>query len=140
VSVIQNPYLFTVSFKDEDHGLISGLGGVVLRSEDGGKTWRYESIDRKQALFAVTSVDGRSIAVGEKGLVRFSTDGGLHWKEPSAKQFPTVFTFMRDLEFEHNQRVGFIVGQQGMVLRSKDGGKTWAKVLPPGDLGVGRLL
>jgi photosystem II stability/assembly factor-like uncharacterized protein len=47
---------------------------------------------------------------------------------------------MRDLGFEHKQRVGFIVGQQGMVLRSRDGGKNWAQVLPSGDLGLGRLL
>jgi photosystem II stability/assembly factor-like uncharacterized protein len=51
-----------------------------------------------------------------------------------------VFTFMRDLAFEHKQQVGFIVGQQGLVLRSEDGGKTWAQVLPPGELGLGRVL
>ena len=42
VSVIQNPYLFTVRFKDENSGLIAGLGGVILRSEDGGHSWSYE--------------------------------------------------------------------------------------------------
>jgi photosystem II stability/assembly factor-like uncharacterized protein len=140
VSVIQNPYLFTIFFKDENSGLISGLGGVILRSKDGGRTWRYETVDRKQALFSVAAVDGRAIAVGEKGLVRFSTDDGVTWHEPSNEFFPTVFTFMRDLGFEHKRRVGFIVGQQGMVLRSQDGGKHWAQVLPRGDLGVGRLL
>jgi photosystem II stability/assembly factor-like uncharacterized protein len=140
VSVIQNPYLFTIFFKDETSGLVSGLGGVILRSEDGGRTWRYETVDRKQALFSVTAVDGRAVVVGEKGIVRVSTDGGSTWREPSAESFPSVFTFMRDLGFEHNQRVGFIVGQQGMVLRSQDGGKSWAKVLPPGEIGLGRLL
>jgi photosystem II stability/assembly factor-like uncharacterized protein len=140
VSVIQNPYLFTIFFKDSDAGFISGLGGVVLRSENSGRGWRYETLDRKQALFSVSSADGRTIAVGEKGMVRISTDGGLTWAPPSGEQFPTVFTFMRDLGFEHNQRVGFIVGQQGMVLRSKDGGRKWEQVLPPGDLGVGRIL
>jgi photosystem II stability/assembly factor-like uncharacterized protein len=29
-------------------------------------------------------------------------------------------------------RVGFIVGQRGMVLRSEDGGDSWAQVLPKG--------
>jgi len=140
VSVIQNPYLFTIFFKDPKRGFISGLGGVVLRSDDSGRGWRYETLDRKQALFSVSSADGRTIAVGEKGLVRVSTDGGLSWSMPSGDEFPTVFTFMRDLGFENNNRVGFIVGQQGMVLRSKDGGRKWQQVLPPGDLGVGRIL
>jgi photosystem II stability/assembly factor-like uncharacterized protein len=140
VSVIQNPYLFTVYFENANDGFISGLGGVMLRSGDGGRTWSYEPMDRKQAFFSVATGDARAIAVGEKGLVRVSSDGGLTWREPSSQSFPTVFTFMRDLGFEHKRRVGFIVGQQGMVLRSRDGGKSWAKVLPPGEIGLGRLL
>jgi photosystem II stability/assembly factor-like uncharacterized protein len=70
-----------------------------------------------------------------------STNDGETWAPPLPDTFPTVFTFMRDLGFEHKERVGFIVGQQGTVLRSRDGGKSWTLVLPPGDdLGVGRLL
>lgn len=141
VSVIQNPYLFTVAFRDEQEGLIAGLGGVILRSQDGGRTWRYERVDRKQALFSVADLESRAIAVGEKGLVRESTDGGSSWSPPQADSFPEVFTFMRDLGFEHNARVGFIVGQQGMVLRSRDSGRSWARVLPrSSDAGLGRLL
>src|SRR5262249_47789940 len=70
VSVIQNPFLFPVAFSNAQEGLISGLGGVILRSEDGGSTWSYVETSRKQALFAVDTTDGRSIAVGEKGLVQ----------------------------------------------------------------------
>jgi photosystem II stability/assembly factor-like uncharacterized protein len=140
VSVMQNPYLFTIYFRDEQFGLVSGLGGVILVSEDGGSTWRYQSIDRRQALFSVAAVTGRAIAVGEKGLVRESRDHGRTWTPPDPSSFPSVFTFMRDLAFEHKQQVGFIVGQQGLVLRSEDGGKSWAQVLPPSELGLGRVL
>jgi photosystem II stability/assembly factor-like uncharacterized protein len=89
----------------------------------------------------VAASDGRAITVGEKGLVRVSTDGGATWGAPEPDSFPEVFTFMRDLGFEHHRRVGFIVGQQGMVLRSQDGGRVWTRVLPKGsDAGLGRLL
>jgi photosystem II stability/assembly factor-like uncharacterized protein len=132
VSVIQNPFLFTVDFPDAQHGLISGLGGVILRSEDGGTSWTYVETSRRQALFAVdTSVD-RAVAVGEKGLVQYSTDGGKTWSPPSTG-FPPIFTFMRDLGFAGGRMTGFIVGQDGMVLRSKDAGGTWTQVLPPPD-------
>jgi photosystem II stability/assembly factor-like uncharacterized protein len=139
VSVIQNPYLFTVRFKDAKNGFISGLGGVILSSTDGGRTWTYVTIDRKQAIFSVAAIEDRAIAVGEKGLVRVST-GESGWSAPSPENFPTIFTFMRDVAFEHKQRVGMIVGQQGMVLRTADGGRSWKQVLPAGDLGLGRLL
>jgi photosystem II stability/assembly factor-like uncharacterized protein len=140
VSVIQNPYLFTIRFKDEENGLISGLGGVVLRSQDGGKTWNYESTGRKQALFSVAAVDGRAIAVGEKGFVRVSADGGASWAAPDEGSFPTVFTFMRDIGFDKLHRTGLIVGQQGKILRSKDQGATWTVVLPPPEADSGGRL
>jgi photosystem II stability/assembly factor-like uncharacterized protein len=73
------------------------------------------------------------VAVGEKGLVRMSTDGGDSWSEPSESEFPTVFTFMRDVDFDRHKAVGYIVGQAGMVLRTTDAGQTWEQVLPPED-------
>ena len=132
VRVIQNPILFTVRFRDELNGLIAGLGGVVLRTEDGGRNWAYRTIDRKQALFSVGSVEGgRAIAVGEKGLIRISTDGGNSWREPEEADFPSIFTFMRDVDFNRDGRIGFIVGQTGQILRSTDNGIQWKQVLPP---------
>ena len=47
VRVAQNPYLFNVFFQNEADGLIAGLGGVMLRSEDGGTSWRYVKNRRK---------------------------------------------------------------------------------------------
>jgi len=133
IAVIQNPYLFTVSFRDEQTGLISGLGGVILRSQDGGRSWRYEATDRKQAVFAVGYAETRALAIGEKGLIRESLDGGSAWREPAPERFPTIFTYMRDMAFDRHRRIGFIVGQEGMVLRTEDGGGSWSWVLPPPD-------
>lgn len=132
VDIAQNPYLFSIRFRDEQHGLISGLGGLVLKSDDGGRNWAYHNIDRKQALFAVQPMAKDSIAIGEKGLLRVSSDGGVSWSAPG-KGFPTIFTFMRDLGFAADETTGFIVGQSGMVLKSLDAGKTWSQVLPPED-------
>ena len=132
VRVIQNPILFTVRFRDKSNGLIAGLGGVVLRTEDGGRNWAYRTIDRKQALFSVGSVaGGRAVAVGEKGLIRVSTDGGNSWEPPDEADFPNIFTFMRDVGFNQSGHVGFIVGQTGEILRSTDNGIRWKRVLPP---------
>ncbi len=137
VGIIQNPYLFTVRFQDDENGFIAGLGGVILRSQDGGRSWTYQDTGRKQAFYSVSSGNGHAVAVGEKGLVRYSGDGGDTWRAPAERDFPQIFTFMRDLDFDGHQRVGFIVGQEGMVLRSVDGGNTWSQVLPPAEDGKG---
>jgi len=132
VTVIQNPFLFTIDFRDEMNGFIAGLGGVILRSTDGGKTFRYTDTGRKQALFSVAQTGDRAVAIGEKGLVRQSTDGGASWGALTG-EFPQIFTFMRDIDFDRQNKTGLIVGQEGMVLRSTDGGANWDWVLPPAD-------
>ena len=131
--VIQNPILFTVNFDDEGNGLIAGLGGVILVTSDGGKTWKYRNMDLAQAVFSATAVPGRALAVGEKGFVRVSTDGGVTWKHFDEDVFPNVFTFMRDVGFAPGGRTGFIVGQRGSILKSDDAGASWRKVLPADD-------
>jgi photosystem II stability/assembly factor-like uncharacterized protein len=129
VEIAQNPYLFTIRFADEKQGYVAGLGGVVLRSEDGGRIWRYEEIGMRMALFSVQAFpDGRAIVVGEKGLIRVSGDGGATW-QPLAG-FPEIFTFMRDIQFNEDNSVGYIVGQRALVLRSTDGGRSWERKLP----------
>jgi photosystem II stability/assembly factor-like uncharacterized protein len=129
VRVAQNPYLFTVRFGDKDFGITSSLGGLVMRSSDGGRTWEgVQASSVKQAFFSVAIDASRSLAVGEKGLVRESADAGVSWAAPG-DGFPPIFTFMRDVDFAPGKRVGFIVGQEGLVLRSRDGGASWERVL-----------
>jgi photosystem II stability/assembly factor-like uncharacterized protein len=132
VSIAQNPYLFTVRFGNEDEGYIAGLGGVVLVSKDGGRNWVYKDTGRKQAIFSLFPVDGRVIAVGEKGFVRVSTDGGETWSAPQSG-FPNIFTFMRDIWFAPDGQNGYIVGERGEVLHTSNAGQSWEKVLPPPD-------
>lgn len=132
VEVAQNPYLFSVRFGDDENGYIAGLGGVVLVSKDGGHNWNYKETGRKQAIFSLYPLDDRVIAVGEKGFVRVSADGGSTWAPP-AKGFPSIFTFMRDIWFAPGGQAGYIVGERGEVLRSTDAGASWTKVLPPPD-------
>jgi len=134
VTIDQNPYLFRVRFSDDDHGVITGLGGVVLTSDDGGRSWTYGSSGTRQALYALVARDSNAIAVGEKGLVRVSEDGGQSWSRPAEGRFPQLFTFMRDLTFSPEHALGLIVGQRGLVLRSTDGGGSWSEMLPPPEI------
>jgi photosystem II stability/assembly factor-like uncharacterized protein len=132
IEVVERPFLFDVKFSDPMNGVVSGLGGVVLRSEDGGLTWRYAESASRQALFAIGIGSGGVIAVGEKGLKRVSRDGGRTFEEPGLDFSPPLFQFMRDLVFATGDR-GWIVGAHGLVLKSSDGGLTWRQVLPPTD-------
>jgi photosystem II stability/assembly factor-like uncharacterized protein len=135
INLLETPFLFDVKFKDPLNGAVSGLGGVMLRSTDGGRSWNYAESQSEQALFAADFGSNAVVAVGERGLQRISLDGGLHYQRPPERAMPRVFTFMRDLTFGTPER-GWIVGASGMVLQSSDGGLNWHQVLPPPEGGV----
>jgi photosystem II stability/assembly factor-like uncharacterized protein len=129
VQISQNPYLFSVRFADQNEGWIAGLGGVILRSRDSGRTWVYEKLGRVQAIFGIQPFSGDvAMVVGEKGLIYATEDGGKTWTQWPG--FPTLFTFMRGIAFAPGHRIGYIVGQRAKILRSEDGGRTWNSVFP----------
>lgn len=131
ISVMQNPYLFQSYFTDAKHGVIAGLGGVILFSEDGGLNWDYAPTDTKRAFYAVHEVGGTLLAIGEKGMVRASKDHGRSWS-PVQSGFPSVFTYMRDFSIEPSEKAAFIIGQEGLVMRTTDRGLNWQIVLSNG--------
>ena len=138
VSTVQNPVLFTIHFANQSEGFISGLGGVVLISVDAGATWRYVESGSRHTWFSVGTSGQRVVAAGEKGQMAVSEDGGRHWAASDMSRVPSLSGFMRDLEFApHAPSVGFVVGQQGRVLRSRDAGASWSQVLPTPHSGAG---
>ncbi|MBW2281439.1 MAG: hypothetical protein JRG76_12050 [Deltaproteobacteria bacterium] len=129
ISVIETPFLFDVKFTDADNGVIAGLGGVVLQTADGGATWNYRETESRQALFGIGVGNQAVTAVGERGLYRRSTDGGLTFSrgDQDFQEEFKIFGFMRDIVFGDEQ-TGWIVGDDGLVLQSTDGGLTWGQI------------
>jgi photosystem II stability/assembly factor-like uncharacterized protein len=134
VRVLETPFLFDVKFHNEREGLVAGLGGVILYTDDGGRSWRYADTESELAFFGIAQGSRAAVAVGERGMRRMSADGGRTWQRYE-NGFPDVFTFMRDMVFATGDR-GWIVGATGRVFRSSDGGMSWSQVLPPPEDGV----
>jgi photosystem II stability/assembly factor-like uncharacterized protein len=78
-----------VCFHDPRHGWIVGEFGTVLRTTDGGDTWRgersFEGLPGDLYLFDVAAADAsRVAAVSLAGQVAVSRDGGATWRpQPS---------------------------------------------------------
>ena len=64
----------------------------------------------------------RLVAVGMRGLVLVSDDGGKQWKQSGVP----VSSDLLDVHFP-TAKDGWVVGQDGVVLHTKDGGNTWEK-------------
>lgn len=80
------------------------------------------SIASQATMLGSTWAGNRAVAVGERGVVLLSDDGGSHWRQ--ARKVPVSFT-LTAVSFP-DPKQGWAVGHGGVVLKTEDGGETWA--------------
>lgn len=78
----------------------------------------------RSVLLGAAQAGARLVAVGERGIVVVSDDGGKRWAQ-SPTPVSVTLTAVRFADAEH----GFAVGHAGTVLASADGGRTWTRKL-----------
>lgn len=125
--------LTSVSFVDAKTGWAAGHWGVILRTDDGGETWRLQRDDvtTDQPLHSIWFRDkAHGIAVGLFSLLFTTDDGGKSWVAvklpfaPGAKRADlNLFNIFPD-----KRGNVLIVGEQGSVYRSADNGKSWERL------------
>lgn len=74
-------------------------------------------------LIDVAARGARLVAVGERGHILVSTDAGASWTQsdvPTRALLTGVYM--------HDDRLGWAVGHDEVVLRTRDGGTTWDRV------------
>ena len=77
----------------------------------------------KSLLLDVARSGDRLLAVGERGHILVSGDGGQSWtqaKVPTRALLTGVYL--------HDDQLGWAVGHDSVVLRTRDGGVTWERV------------
>lgn len=75
----------------------------------------------KTALNGMTNAGGRLVAIGARGAITLSDDGGSNWRQ--AKGVPVSST-LTAVDFLDENR-GWAVGHNGVVLATTDGGESW---------------
>jgi photosystem II stability/assembly factor-like uncharacterized protein len=78
----------------------------------------------RAALMGAAQAGSAWVAVGERGIVLRSEDGGGHWLQ-IASPVSVTLTAVRFADDRH----GFAVGHGGTVLVTEDGGRSWARRL-----------
>jgi len=117
-----------VAFVD---GLAIAVGhdSWILRSEDGGKTWKEALFDGEKSLPVMGVAgpfDGKLYAFGAFGQFLVSTDNGATWT-------PEVHEALGDRHLNAMTQAAdgslLLVGERGLLAKSTDRGATWT-VLP----------
>ncbi len=113
--------LTDIYFSDPQHGWISGKGGLVLLTTDGGRTWISGGRKNGPSLSGISFRDeNNGWACSIDGTLLSTSDGGRHWQTRTggaAARFSSVFFTAPGY--------GWVAGDRGTLLFSKDGGRHW---------------
>jgi photosystem II stability/assembly factor-like uncharacterized protein len=92
-----------------------------------------EAVQTKYAteslLLGVTRAGSRLVAVGEYGNIVLSDDEGKTWRQ--AKKVPSTVTLTAVVFVD--DKTGWAVGHDTLILQTKDGGETWVKQFGGGE-------
>jgi len=121
--------LNSVQFIDENTGWAVGHGSSIVKTDDGGRTWKvqHQDLTQDRPLFGVYFLNSKiGVAVGLWSLILRTEDGGATWNSLS----PVVFGGSEQFDLNIYAVFGdgkhiYAAGERGFVARSDDGGLTW---------------
>lgn len=137
--------LTAVSFAGDQVGLAVGSRGTILGTRDGGLSWKIQKTDVKDYLLGVQALDEtNAYAVGSFGTFLSTSDGGTTWiryKFSWEKIIPHILQevaigvepTLNALHFV-TREIGWVVGEFGLILHTRDGGQTWTVQRSGGNL------
>ena len=99
-------------------------------SKDGGTTWELHEFFNEMSAsnFVISPVSGLGIAAGKLGAVGVSRDGGRTWSyAPSAPEEQKQLYIPAIID-DNNWWIG---GNEGWLVSTNDGGKTWRNRTAP---------
>lgn len=132
---------FDIAFTDAQHAWVVGAYGLILATDDGGKTWRSLQTRLENTLgvhlYAVQVLGQALFVAGEQGLLARSDDGGGRF---TALSSPYKGSFFGLLSTRDGALLAY--GLRGNVFRSSDGGLQWRQVETglPVSIGAGVTL
>ena len=116
-----------------DTNKIIGVGdnGYIIKSKDGGKSWKNIEVFNRNVLKAVQfATDSVGYTVGTNKTILKTEDEGESWfplVTAIPKGFSNDYASFNDLYFFNKER-GFIVGDNGIIISTTDGGRSWKNV------------
>ena len=117
---IAHDALYDVCF-DQENGMAVGVAGTVLETADAGITWTSTAMALPAALLGVDCLGQRPIVVGQGGIIYTKLGGAWQQVESGTQERLMSVSANR-------QGLAVAVGGFGALLKSVDGGQTWASL------------
>ncbi|MFZ2899096.1 MAG: YCF48-related protein [Saprospiraceae bacterium] len=116
-----------VSFVTDQTAIAAGYG-LVLRSEDGGRTWFPLPVggDHFRGIHFPTEETG--YIVGYAGTILKTTDGGRSWEKLRDGGNIWVPNMPFRAVFFVDEETGYLAGDGGLVWKTTNGGEDWMQL------------
>ncbi|TCK02941.1 WD40/YVTN/BNR-like repeat-containing protein [Marinobacterium mangrovicola] len=118
-----------------EHAIVVGAYGLAYETSDGGGSWHpimsRMANPEMSHFYALRKRGDRLVAVGERGLVSLSEDGGVTWAQIHTPYSGSFFT----VELPSDESI-VAAGLKGNVWRSDDSGDTWTSLPNPIDASI----
>ena len=126
-----------VSAVNERVAWVSGSGSTVLRTDDGGATWKKIIVTGDALDFRdIDAVDEKtayvlSIGPGAASRIYKTTDAGANWSLQFRNEDPKAFLdAMTFWDANHGVVIGDSVDLKFYILTTANGGRDWTRVAP----------
>ena len=121
--------LYGLVFLNEHDGFACGTNSGLIKTTDGGKSWKAIPIKVSNNTFYDIKFfnETTGIITGSNGTLLLTTDGGNFWNKVDTGVKETMFA----IKILPNSTIGFLVGGNGTILKSTDSGYSWKRVLSP---------
>jgi photosystem II stability/assembly factor-like uncharacterized protein len=107
------------------NGTMSAVGkfGLMISTQDGGKTWKEQSIGKTNDLLAVSFADDQhGFVVGSGGTILATADASHSWQAQNSGTRDQLLGV-----YAVSPTEVYAVGAFGTVLSTSDGGHTWVR-------------
>ena len=113
-----------------------GKWGLILVTNNRGKSWERRPTDTTKALSAISMTDDKhAFAVGSGGTVLSTQDGGATWRSQASGSKDQLLG-VHALSSTH----AYVVGAFGTLLSTTDGGTIWTRHEIKWDQLIGKII
>ncbi len=127
-----NGFFNDVDFPNSNVGYAVSILGEIIKTNNGGSIWNFQTSGTNNALFGVSFVSkDTGWAVGDMGTLLATTNGGTTWNTISANINASTTTLFK-VQFL-NANLGYTVGGNGVVYKTTNRAITWTPVAVSGN-------
>jgi photosystem II stability/assembly factor-like uncharacterized protein len=114
-------FYYSISMCNQNTGFVSGTGGSILKTSNGGQNWAIVNNPSSVSLNKIDFVNENvGWVFGDNGFIFKTTNSGFNWNLQNSND--TVSFLSAHML---NENTGWAVGEEGRIIKTVDGGANW---------------